>query len=692
MCPADAVFLTPGGVRARRTSAAEATASITRENVAVSATALIATAIAAAATTTPASASTRYRPSPIVKPEQVRSAVAEHRPLPQVRPEAEPTDAEPPRRAGSAAGTRSTPDETEHATSNANLIARPGRTSRPFHTLAHAATSTAPASRIQPDRPGCSATATTADATITSDLDDARADVARRPALRRGRGSLEGRRATRSSTSPAAKTSIVAARAPHPARRHRGSTERGDPPADATAASTPARGPASAGTVTPRWFSTASRPALIAAAPPCTSRGACDLQPLASPVRRSRGVDRPVARCVRPGDRDLHHPEPRPDRVDRHGRLHAEPARRAAGRRREHAAVNARCPESGASARKRDSSRIAAADARLTDPMPPPDCGGKIATAMSARPDRTTSSTEPRPVSARPQVRVGEQPDVRRRQPIDRSLDGSSLPRMAGDPQHRRARRRAPPRRCRRTSRRRRRRPRRTRARGAPATCARPVLLVTRGHEGDDPATCRPSCRRRQEPRGAVLRRRSRRPRRRSTPRRIRAPCADAPIGRSTLSTVTSGATDVSSTSRARRSVTNPSSDARLSPAPETTRRSTNSVTNGSMNSSRRGTHGSPRPRRPRRRPSGPGPRRRSTSRPRCPAPTTSGTLARASRRGSSVPPDRSPAGSFARRSASVRAASDVSTSGGVVCDSPSSVARSDARGRRRPPPWSDAR
>ena len=157
-----------------------------------------------------------------------------------------------------------------------------------------------------------------------------------------------------------------------------------------------------------------------------------DVHALAGAVREpSRPAPgRPVGQTV---DRDLGDPEAGSHGVDRHRRLHPEPASgRTAARA---AAVSARCPDSGSDARNPVVAWIDRPAVRFTSPNPPPASGGNTAIATSARPgDGVHEGAErdavpSRSASANSQMPAGE--------PVERLLDRATLPAPARCPQDR---------------------------------------------------------------------------------------------------------------------------------------------------------------------------------------------------------------------------------------------------------------
>ena len=559
-----------------------------------------------------------------MKPEEVRAAVAEHRPLAQVEPEAPRRTPSADAGQGRAADARSTARRGRGSATNPNLIARPGRTSSPFHTLALAATSTAPASRIQPDRPGCSAIGDDRGRHDHEHLDDARADVARRPALRRGRGAREGPAGARSSTRPAANTSSVAAEGPPPARRDgRGSTGQRRSRRRTRRPRARARGPASGAPARPGGSRRSSRPALTAAAPPSTSAARAMCSPWrprwTKPARATGRSHDASGRAT--GISTTRNPARTASIVMAVSIPNPPASGRTAAR---HAAVNARCPESGASARK---------------PRQQPDRAPRThrlhrahAAAGLRREDRDRHVRPPRPhdVEQRAEARRRWRPGQRRRTTrgrraaADRSAPSMAPPfpacpgiRSTVAPAASAAAEVASDEPSSTTT---------TSSNGEAAERLRPcgatgVLLVARGHEGDDPRRS-PVIRRWEEPRDAVLhavvaagavrerivRVRAPWPTRRSAGRRCRRSRAARRTSRPRV---------------ARRSVTKPSSDARLSPAPETTPASTRVGHERLHEQLGREADSARRPlRRRSTRPSGRGHRCPSTSSPRCPAPT----------------------------------------------------------------------
>ena len=193
--------------------------------------------------------------------------------------------------------------------------------------------------------------------------------------------------------------------------------------------------PSVRGTSTPRWFSTDRRPALIAGVPPARPLPARSAMPWRPRWRNPRNV-RPVGTMGEPGDGDLHDPEPGSDRVDRHRRLHPEPA----GERTD-----------GGEAARRDRSLPGQRglgpvvreqpDGRGRSPLHRPHAAARLRREHRDRhvgaPGHHHVEQRAETFGAGAQVGVGEQPHVGRGQPVERALHGAALPGVTGDPQHR---------------------------------------------------------------------------------------------------------------------------------------------------------------------------------------------------------------------------------------------------------------
>ena len=393
------------------------------------------------------------------------------------------------------------------------------------------------------------------------------------------------------------------------------------------------------------------------------------------------------------GDRDLDHAEPGPDRVDRHRRLHAEPAgerpdggqaRRRSARAARRAAPRPGSPSSSRiAARRRTLHRSRArrrpAAGRSRSPCPPARTARRRAASRgprrssprsasansqtSAGGSRSSAPSRARPCPAWPGIRSTVAPaasaaaDVPSDEPSSTTTTSSSR-----EPAERR-------------------RP-----------CARPSSSSSRaGTRATTRDRVAPSCRWREEPRGAVLhavvaaRTVDQAPRPARAPARTRRSagrcCRPSRAARRTSHPPWRG-----DPSRIRRRTRGSPRRRRRRPSP------TSSVTNGSMNSlggGRRlardpaGDHhdhlAAPTDRRQRRVRDarcrrGQEPLREQLAQHRPARPT--------GRR-------RDPSPGDPRASGRPRV---VSTSGGVVCDSPSSVARSALERRRCPPPWSGGR
>src|SRR5918994_5158173 len=207
------------------------------------------------------------------------------------------------------------------------LSDRPGITSRPFHTFEHAASRTTPSTATEAGRSGCRASTSTAEPAITATL---RRPVVMRPEAtdRRCSRNPRGPAGTRSSTRPAPNTSRRPPSAPHPAAPTSSIVAR---TRVHTAASIASATPRTRGTSTPRWFSTRSRPHLIARSPSASPQhprqdGLRDVPTLPAPVEEATEV--PVRRAVLQAvDRNLEHAQARPNGVDRHRGLDPETLR-----------------------------------------------------------------------------------------------------------------------------------------------------------------------------------------------------------------------------------------------------------------------------------------------------------------------------------------------------------------------------